>query len=232
MPSTWTAGTNVSGGRATVAGGSVSLSGEYLVTSTTYASGKSLEVLATMGPNQQMGWYTTSNANVRIQFTVNTANQLVASENDGTNGTVSSTVATNWVAAPHKFRIEWNSTSVTFYLDDVQVYTHSYVSNYSNLRAFLTDAATTDTALSVDWARIGPYTAASATFTSRVIDASAAVSWTGLSWDATVPTGTTLVVKVRTGNTATPGAGWTGCATISVLGRLGRCHRPRTCSTS
>ncbi|HEX4727163.1 MAG TPA: DUF4082 domain-containing protein, partial [Jatrophihabitans sp.] len=217
VPSTWVAQTNVSGGTASVANGSVRLSGEFLRTSNAYASGRSLEALVTMGPNQQLGWYTTSNANARMQFAVNTSNQLIASENDGSSGTVSSTVATGWVAAPHKFRIEWNSTSLVYYLDDVQVYTHSFTSNFSNMRAFFSDAATNDTALSVDWARIGPY-ATSGTFTSRVFDASAAVGWTGLSWDATVPTGTTLVVKVRTGNTATPGTGWTGFATISTSG--------------
>ncbi|HJQ01074.1 MAG TPA: DUF4082 domain-containing protein [Jatrophihabitans sp.] len=217
VPATWVAQTNVSGGTATVANGSVRLSGEFLRTSSAYASGKSLEALVTMGPNQQLGWYTTSNANAKMQFAVNTSNQLIASENDGTNGTVSSTVASNWVAAPHKFRIEWNSTSLFYYLDDVQVYTHAFTSNFSNMRAFFSDAATNDTALSVDWARIGPYTA-SGTFTSRVFDASAAVGWTGLSWDATVPTGTTLVVKVRTGNTATPDASWSAFSTIASSG--------------
>src|SRR6185437_6875597 len=87
----------------------------------------------------------------------------------------------------------------------------------SNMRAFFSDLATNDTAMTVDWARVGPY-AASGTFTSRVIDASAAVGWTSLSWDATVPTGTTLVVKVRTGNTATPDASWSAYATISTSG--------------
>jgi len=217
VPSTWVAQANVTGGRATVANGLVTLSGEYLRTSTAYASGKSLEVLATMGPNQLIGWYTTSNANARIQFAVNSSNQLIASENDGSTGTVSSTVSNSWVATPHKFRIEWNSTTVAFYLDDVQVWTHSFTSNFSNMRAFLSDAATTDTALSVDWARVGPY-AAAGTFTSRVIDASAPVSWSGLSWDGSVPTGTTLVVKVRTGNTATPDATWSAFVTIPASG--------------
>ncbi|MGI8666438.1 MAG: DUF4082 domain-containing protein [Jatrophihabitans sp.] len=218
VPSTWTAAANVSGGKATVAGGSVALSGEYLATSATYSSGKSLEVLATVGPNQLLGWYTTSNSSTRIQFSVNTANQLIASENDGFNGTVSSTVATNWVPAPHRFRVEWNSTTVAYYLDDAQVYTHSFTSYYSNLRAFLSDAATTDTALSVDWARVGPY-ATTGTFTSRLIDASASVNWTSLNWVASVPTGTTLVVKVRTGNSTTPGGtGWTGWVSVPASG--------------
>ena len=171
-----------------------------------------------MGPNQQMGWYTTSNANVRIQFTVNTANQLVASENDGFNGTVSSTVATNWVAAPHKFRVEWNST-VGDLLPRRRAGVHPLLRQQLQQHAGLpADAATTDTALSVDWARVGPY-ATSGTFTSRLIDAGATVNWTALSWDSTVPSGTTLVVKVRTGNSSTPGGtGWTGWITVPSSG--------------
>ena len=83
----------------------------------------------------------------------------------------------------------------------------------------------------MDWLRVGPY-AATGTFTSRVIDAGAPSNWDALSWDATVPTGTTLVVKVRTGNTAVPDATWTAWATVAASGGAVR-QRPRaTCSTS
>lgn len=217
LPSTWTATNTAPGGKTTVANGSASVSGQYLATAATYSSGKSLEVLATLSPNQSIGWYTSSNSSTRIQFSVNAARQLIASENDGFTGTASSTVATNFATAPHKYRIEWNSSTVTFYLDDVQKYTHSFNSYYSNLRGQLADTATNDTALSVDWARIGPY-AASGTFTSKVFDGAAPVNWTGLSWDATVPTGSTLTVRVRTGNTAVPGTGWSGWITVPSSG--------------
>ena len=42
--------------------------------------------------------------------------------------------------------------------------------------------------------------------------------WDGLGWDATVPTGTTLTVRVRTGNTATPDGTWSAYRTIAASG--------------
>ncbi|MDQ2838630.1 MAG: DUF4082 domain-containing protein [Actinomycetota bacterium] len=222
LPTGWTSTANATGGKSTVSNGSVVISGSNLTTTTTtYSSGKSFEVQASLGQNQAIGWYTTSNSGTKIQFSVNSSNQLVATANDGIFGTASGVAATAWTYAPHKYRIEWNSGTVVFYVDDVQKYTHSFTSYYSNLRPLLADTVVGGTGgndLSVDWLRVGPYTA-SGTYTSRLIDAGATVNWAGLSWDSTVPTGTTLVVKVRTGNSTTPGGtGWTAWVTVPATG--------------
>ncbi len=221
LPAGWTSTANATGGKSTVAAGSVVVSGANLTSTATYSSGKSLEVQASLGQNQSIAWYTTSNSSTKIGFSVNSSNQLVAAYNDGLISSGSSAVASAWTYAPHKYRIEWNSTTVTFYVDDVQKYTHSFNSFYSNMKPLLADTVvggTGGTDLSVDWLRVGPY-AASGTYTSRLIDAGATVNWGALNWDATVPTGSTLVVKVRTGNSATPGgAGWTGWVTVPATG--------------
>lgn len=218
LPSGWTSTPVVSGGTSTVANSSVAVSGANLTSTATYSNGKSLELVATLARNQTFGWVTSSNSNVKLSFSVNASNQLIATVNDGSNNNASGVAATGWAVAPHKFRIEWTSSAATFYLDDVQKYTHAFRSLYgSTYRPLLNDSVTTDAALAVDWLRIGPYTA-SGTFTSRVFDAQAVVGWDGLSWDATVPSGTTLTVRVRSGNSATPDATWTAYATIASSG--------------
>jgi hypothetical protein len=184
-----------------------------------------MEVVATLGRNQTLGWVTSSNSNVRMSLTVNTSNQLVASVNDGFTGTSTGVVATGWTAAPHKFRIEWTSNAAAFYLDDVQKYSHSFNSFYSNLRPQFSDTVTNDAGLVLDWLRVGTY-AASGTFTSRVLDAKAAVTWGALSWDAGLPSGTTVTVRVRTGNTPTPDSTWTAYTTVAASGsQLSRSSR-------
>jgi hypothetical protein len=218
LPSGWTSSPVVTGGTSTVAGGSVSVSGANLSSTTTYTNGKSLELSGTLDKSQSIGWVGSSNANVKISFSVNASNQLIATVNDGFLNNVTGVAMTGWTAAPHKFRFEWTSSAATLYVDDVQKYTHAFSSVFSgNLKPLLSDSVRTDANLAVDWLRVGPY-AASGTFTSRVFDGQSPVVWDGLSWDATVPAGATLTVKVRAGNTATPDASWTAFATIPTSG--------------
>jgi hypothetical protein len=55
--------------------------------------------------------------------------------------------------------------------------------------------------------RLGPY-ATSGTYTSRVIDAGATADWTTLTSVVATPAGTALQIQTRSGDTATPGTGW------------------------
>ena len=215
LPSTLTSTSTVSGGKTTVANGLATISGATVTTTGTFGNGLALETLATLDKNQSIAITTPSNANVKMSFSVNASNQLIASVNDGLFNNTSGVVATSWIAAPHTFRIEWTSSSATFYLDGVQKYTHAFSTFYgSNYKFSFADALTTDTALQLDWVRALPY-ATSGTFTSQVFDGLAPVAWDALTWDSTVPTGTTLTVKVRTGPTATPGATWSAFTTIT-----------------
>jgi hypothetical protein len=50
----------------------------------------------------------------------------------------------------------------------------------------------------------------SGTFTSRVLDATQSVAWKHARWDATVPSGSRMVVSVRSGNSPRPDASWSG----------------------
>ena len=54
---------------------------------------------------------------------------------------------------------------------------------------------------------MSPYPA-SGSFDSRVFDAGQSADWGALAWTADTPAGTGVALSVRTGNTPTPGAGW------------------------
>jgi hypothetical protein len=66
--------------------------------------------------------------------------------------------------------------------------------------------------------RMTPY-AAAGNYTSAIFDAGAVVTWLSTSWTATVPSGTGVVVRYRTGNTTTPDDGtWTAYKAIPTSG--------------
>ena len=93
------------------------------------------------------------------------------------------------------------------------------------MRPVVRDNTRGGNAVLIDWLRLTPY-ASTGTFTSRVLDAGAVRSWSDASWTADVPAGSTLVLSVRTGNTATPGTGWTGFTPVPSSGAtIGRSSR-------
>src|SRR5262249_2301640 len=81
------------------------------------------------------------------------------------------------------------------------------------------DAAVDGGSVTVNWIRLSPYPTAS-TFTSRVMDAQAPMTWANVAWTALVPNGTALSLSARFGNTATPDATWTGLVSLPASGTL------------
>jgi hypothetical protein len=218
IPTGWTSTATASGGATTYAGGNATVKGANLYTSAAYTTAKSLEVQATLNKNQSIGWAVSATSTTKLAVSVNASNQLIATVNDGFTTNVTSVLATGWTPALHKFRIAWNSGTTTFFLDDVAKFTKTFSNTFTtSMRPVFSDTVVNDAGLIVDWARVGPY-AATGTYTSGIVDAAAPVSWDGLAWDATVPSGTTLTVRVRTGDTATPDATWTGYTTIPASG--------------
>jgi hypothetical protein len=88
------------------------------------------------------------------------------------------------------------------------------------MKPAITDQTVGGGGVSVDWMRMSAY-AASGVYTSPVYDATAAVVWQSASWVADVPTGTSVLVEVRTGTTPTPDAtNWTTFQSISSGGSM------------
>jgi hypothetical protein len=216
LPSGFTSAALVTGGATTVSGGNATVLGARLSTSSTYTSGRSLDARATLKAGQSLGWVSSANANVRAVFSVNSSAQLVAIVSSTGSSTATTVLATGWTGAERNLRIDWTSSAVTFLVDGVQVHTRAYTPSLLALshRAVLTAPVRTDGGLVVDFLRLAPY-AASGTFTSRILDAGAPVVWDALTWDAAVPAGATMSVRVRTGTTAAPGSSWTAWRTIT-----------------
>src|SRR5205814_1367889 len=123
-------------------------------------------------------------------------------------GTVVETLlGASYFGALHKFRIDWNATTVVYWIDDVQVASHVISFGKSSMRPGVVDLSVEGVPLSVSYFRVTPY-ATSGTYTSKVFDARSTVSWQALSWNATVPTAIMVTVSYRTGNTATPDSTW------------------------
>src|SRR4029079_13828030 len=113
-----------------------------------------------------------------------------------------------------KFRIDWTTMAVTYWIDDVKVVTHT-MSLIFTMKAAAIDGATGDGALTIDYMRVTPY-ATAGTYTSRVFDAGAVVTWQTMAWTGDVPAGTTLALQYRTGNTPTPDATWSALTSVAT----------------
>jgi hypothetical protein len=128
-------------------------------------------------------------------------------------------LAGNWFAAPHRFRIDWNASTVDYSIDGNLVATHA-VSYTGTMRPAIRDQTIDDGYISVDWMRMTP-NAAAGTYTSKVVNMGVKVAWQTAYWTADVPAGTGVSVSYRTGSTNTPDDGtWTAFTTIPNGGAL------------
>ena len=127
------------------------------------------------------------------------------------------------LGVPHRFRITWNASSIVYSIDGTVVATHSRTIS-STMKLLASDANVDASSLAVDWMRLSPYPS-SGTFTSRVIDAGAAVSWGTVTWTADVPTGSAVTIQVRTGDTAVPDGTWSALTAVAAGGSVGRTGR-------
>ena len=121
-----------------------------------------------------------------------------------------------YLGTPHRYRIDWGVSSATYYIDGVQVASHS-MTIADSMRPLFSDFNVGHGSLTVDWMRLAPY-ALSGTFTSRVLDAGTEVVWSTAEWTAQLLPGTGLSLGARFGNTAIPDATWTPFSEINASG--------------
>src|SRR5205085_2899205 len=74
-------------------------------------------------------------------------------------------------------------------------------------------------ALLADWVRMQSF-ATSGVFTSTVLDATRLAIWGTVTWTASLPAGTTLVVETSSGNTASPDGTWSAWAAVTNGGAI------------
>jgi hypothetical protein len=215
IPSGWTNDALVTGGTTTVAGGSATVSGSRLRTTSAWSAGRSLTAALELRPGQSVGWGSIANRStgVTASFALGANGALTTRVSSTGATTTTSTVPGTWTGK-HEYRIDWTTGTATFLVDGTQVGTGAF-SPSVNLRVMLVDPLQDASTLVADWVRVAPYNSSS-TFTSAVIDGGAVVGWDTLTRDVSAPTGTTLVIRVRSGATPTPGTGWTAWATVNA----------------
>jgi hypothetical protein len=218
LPSSVTSTTVATGGSTTVAGGSATVSGSRLATSSQWQAGRSFAAAATLGAGQSLGWgsVATGATGVKAAFVMNASGALTAQVSSTGSTTQTTAVTGTFAGSEHTYRVDWNSspTTAVFFVDDTQVASLTFTPSV-RLRVLAVDPTTDATPLKVNWLRVAPYDN-SDIFMSAVIDAGAAVGWDTLTRDVLAPSGTGIAISVRSGNTATPGTGWTGWSTVSV----------------
>jgi hypothetical protein len=220
LPTGWSS-TPWTGGTSTVGAGVLTVDGALAATNAYYDSGRAIEFVATFGgasfEHVGFGQLLQSTAESWAMFsTFNTTNSLYARTDN--NGTMTDTlIPGSFIGSAHRYRIEWTTSAVSYYVDGSLVHTDS-VSIGATLRPIVSDYDNLGPVVTVDWLRMTPY-ATPATFLSRVFDGGEPVSWIGLSWTADLPAGTTLTMSARTGNTPTPDDGsWSAFRPVSSSG--------------
>ncbi|MDX1995676.1 MAG: malectin domain-containing carbohydrate-binding protein, partial [bacterium] len=212
-----------SGGTATISGGLLTLNGQRVTTTDFYGPGRSVEFVATLtnASFQYAGFGQTGETqqgeNWAFIGTGNNANELRARVN--VNGTTQDIpIPGSWFGTANRYRIDWLANSIVFSINGTVVETVN-VTITADMRPFISDFDTDGSAITVDWLRMTPY-ASPCTFVSRVLDAGEVVDWSTVNWQAQLPTGTSITLSVRTGNTATPSGTWSNLAAVTNGGAV------------
>jgi Calx-beta domain len=233
LPAGWTSTVLATGGSSTVANGSIAVDGASVVAPTTYGPGRTLEFVATFsgGANQNAGLGLTSALIPPFAMFGTKTDGLLYARSVAPGQAFETPIAPptigSWFNTPHRFRIDYNATTVVYWIDGTQVVSHTitYPARSSSLRPAATDATLGGGALKVDWMRMSSY-AASGIYTSPVFDAGASVAWQNASWVADAVAGTNAIVEMRTGSTPTPDAtNWTSFRALSSGGMVGGTSR-------
>ena len=225
LPTGWTKALSLtSTGVATVANGVLFVDGTTVTSSATFGVGHTLEFVATFSgqPNQGAGFGLTSALIPPLAAFGVKADGLFYARSIAPGQLIETPIAGAFFGAPHRFRIDWNATTVVYWIDGIQRVTHtiSYPARTGTMRPAITDQTVGGGGVSVDWMRMTP-NAASGVYTSAVFDAAAPVSWANASWVADVPAGTSVLVEVRTGTTAIPDTtNWTAFQAIASGGAM------------
>lgn len=223
LPSGWASTANVTGGTSSVSGGALRVDGARSGTTATYARSRSLEFSGTL----------TSTAGQHVGFGTDFVNAPWAMFSTGggtlaaglyarsrtSTATRNTTITGISASQPHRYRILWGSTTVTFFIDGVQVASHPSTITTS-MRPLAGDSTLGGSNPAVWWLRMSPYPT-TGTFTSRVIDGgSAPVAWQTLAQTRAVPSGTAVTVETRSGATPTPGATWSAWSALGTGGAI------------
>jgi hypothetical protein len=213
LSSSWTSHpTGLGTARQTVSGSVLSLWATEVDSAQAYANLPPLEGSVAFGasPYQSFGLATSTAASAGNYWalfgTDGTTNTLFARVN--VNGATQDVSVGALPAGFHTYRVQPVTGGFQFLVDGVvkTTLTAPFPANTA-LKVVMGDSYGTYQPFLVDWVHVGGDSAG--TFTSRVFDAGAPVTWASASSHESVPVGTTLALNVRMGNTPTPDSTWT-----------------------
>jgi hypothetical protein len=218
LPVGWGGGAWTSGGSYTVANGQLTVDSALVATQNFYTPGRTLEFVATFGNGafQHVGLGIDLNGVPWLIFsTGSSGTSLYARSNSSLPGN-DTLIPGNWLGTPHRYRIDWTATSATYSIDGVEVAKHT-ISIPGEIRPVISDGPPGGASVSVDWMRVTPY-AGTGSFESRVFNAGTEVEWGSIGWSASMPSGTSLTLSVRGGNTPTPDGTWSIYTPVAASG--------------
>ncbi|HEV8346689.1 MAG TPA: N,N-dimethylformamidase beta subunit family domain-containing protein, partial [Vicinamibacterales bacterium] len=188
-----------------------------------FAPGHSLEFVATFtgDPFQHAGFGVRFDARPWAMFSTGGGAELLVRTFSESEPEIATSLGTNLLGAPHRFRIDWATSSVTYFVDGVQVASHAKAIAGPMRPIAASDFKPGGGHIVVDWIHALPY-ATSGSFVSRVFDAGTAVDWMTILWKGVTPAGTSLAIYERTGDTPTPDTTWTNFAAVPAPGEFTR----------
>lgn len=208
------------GGTVGYSNGLINLTGMRISRTTSSAMGSSVVFNAQLETSdQQLGWYSTGVYPTLAAFGRDSSGALIALVDDGASNRRTIPITAPVAPGAHTYRVDLANGGTTFFVDDVQVAASGFTPMATSFKVTAVDGTVVNGPLSIDWVRVAPY-ATSGTYTSRVIDAGASVVWDAVTAVSALPTSTGLTLKVRSGNTATPGTGWTTWRIVSASGQI------------
>jgi hypothetical protein len=243
MPAGWATQIWSAGGSATVANGKLTVDGARVATCAVVSGGcqeafdlvpgASLEFVATFtgDPYQHSGLGTTLAVTGEPMALFSTTwTDGSGAEHSGSNlgvrtsagsGALESrtTLGTALLNTPHRYRIDWLPGQMVYSVDGVEVARHTVAVTQPMRPVAASDYNAFSGNVVVDYVRNTPYQTAGS-FLSRVFDGSTGISWESIDWAADVPSGTSLAIAIRTGNTAIPDSTWTPFTAIAAPGAL------------
>jgi hypothetical protein len=223
LPDGWTVTPWVEGGSGTLDGGMLVLDGARVGCEPLLLSPRSIEVAAVFAarPDQHAGFGTNFVDVPWVMFSTKWGRRLYGRTH--LLNVEDKKLAGDWLCSRHVFRIDWNVLDIVFSVDGARQ-AHFMVPVPGHMRGLAANQRLGGTPLCVEWMRISPY-AEAGRFTSRVLDAGAAVHWGPADWQADEPEAASLRVQVRTGDSRQPDVRWTPWRTLRAGGTPGATTR-------
>jgi hypothetical protein len=200
--------------KVTVSGGLLSVSGGQVRSVQSVPAGVPVEGWVTLAAatNQKFGLATDMSASAGNSWAIFTTNNTTGTCYAEVNsaGSVSTVSLGARPSGYHLYRVQPTATGFQFYIDGVLKTTISKtIASGTALKIDLASATTT--ALMADWVRQASYPS-SGTYTSSTLDAGRIATWGALTWTASLPPGTTLVIET---SSSTDGVNWSNWSATS-----------------